>query len=132
VIGVDTNVLLRLIVDDHEEQRAAARSFFASRTARDPAFVSSTVLAELIWLLRRRFRYSNDAILGVLRAMVSTNELRFEHGDHLRAFLEDDDRTPSDLADALIGWACAAAKCEKVVTFDKRSALLIPSMELLS
>jgi len=132
VIGVDTNVLLRLIVDDHDEQCSTARAFFAGRTARDPAFVSSTVLAELIWLLRRRFCYSNDDILRALRAMASADELRFEHGDMLRSFLQEDRRTPSDIADALTGWACGAARCEKVVTFDRRSARLIPIMELLS
>lgn len=132
MIGVDTNVLLRLIVDDHEEQSAAARRFFASRTARDPAFVASTVLAESIWLLRRRFRYPNHAILEALRVMTSTDEIRFEHGEKLRGFLEDGGGTASDVADALIGWACDAAKCERVMTFDRRSARLVPSMELLS
>lgn len=132
MIGVDTKVLLRLLVDDDPAQCVTARRFFASCTARDPAFVSSTVLAELIWLLRRRFRYPNDTILSALRKMTSSDEVRFEHGDALRVFLEDKGRTPSDVADALISWSCAAARCEKVVTFDKRSARLIASMELLS
>lgn len=132
MIGVDTNVLLRLLVDDDQVQCVMARRFFASRTARDPAFVSSTVLAELIWLLRRRFRYPNETILTALRKMTSSDDLHFEHGDALRTFLEDKGRTPSDVADALVCWSCAAARCEKVVTFDKRSARLMPSMELLS
>jgi predicted nucleic-acid-binding protein len=124
--------LLRLLVDDHEQQCGAARAFMAMRTAHDQAFVSATVLAELIWLLRRRFRYSNEDILRALRAMASTRELRFEYGNELRSFLELDGTTPSDVADALVAWASMSAKCDKVVTFDKRSARLIPSMELLA
>jgi predicted nucleic-acid-binding protein len=132
VIGVDTNVLLRLLIDEESEQCARSRVFFSERTARDPAFISSTVLAELIWLLRRRFLYANETILQVLRMMTQSAEFRFEHGEKLRAFLSEATRTPSDVADALIAWSCSAAKCDRVVTFDKRSARKISSMELLA
>ena len=132
MIGVDTNVLLRLLIDDNPPQCEKARAFFAARSADDPAFVSATVLAELIWLLRRRFRYTGQAILDALRSMTSTEEILFEHNERLRTFLESEGHTVSDIAEALIGWSCARAKCSKVATFDKRSAKLIPSMELLS
>lgn len=132
MIGVDTNVLLRLLIDDHREQSAKARTFFAERSARDPAYVSATVLAELIWLLRRRFHYSNEDILGALRAMASTEEMRLEHGSLLRTFLNSPGRKASDVADAMIGWSAMNANCEKVVTFDKRSAKLNSGMELLA
>ena len=62
MIGVDSNVLLRLLIEEDSEQCKRSRAFFSERTARDPAFISCTVLAELIWLLRRRFGYTNDAI----------------------------------------------------------------------
>lgn len=132
MIGVDTNVLLRLLVNDSDVQSAAAQRFFKERTARDPAFVGSVVLAELVWLLRRRFGYSDAQVLRALRAMTSTDEFRFEHDGPLRSLVEKVDCKASDVADALIAWACEGAKCEKVVTFDKRSARTIPRMELLS
>lgn len=132
MIGVDTNVLLRLLIIDNPVQCEKARAFFAARTIHDPAFVSATVLAELIWLLRRRFLYEGQTILETLRSMTLTDEIRFEHGDRLRAFLEADDRRATDVADALINWSCEQAKCEKVVTFDKRSARIVPGMELLA
>lgn len=132
MIGVDTNVLLRLLVEDNSDQYAKSRAFFSERTARDPAFISATVLAELIWLLRRRFGYTNEDIMRALRTMNQSAEFRFEHGEKLRAFLAETDRVPSNVADAMISWSCMAAKCEKVVTFDKKSARKIPTMELLA
>ncbi|WP_274627469.1 PIN domain-containing protein [Arvimicrobium flavum] len=129
---MDTNVLLRLLIEEDSEQCARSRAFFSQRTARDPAFVSSIVLAELIWHLRRRFRYTNDTILRVLGTMTQSAEFRFEHGDKLRAFLAEQTRTPSDVADAMIAWSSLAANCDQIVTFDKRSAKKIPSMELLA
>ncbi len=38
--AVDTNVLLRFLVRDDDEQAAVAAAFFSKRTAEDPAFVS--------------------------------------------------------------------------------------------
>ncbi|MDI6028633.1 PIN domain-containing protein [Corticibacterium sp. UT-5YL-CI-8] len=132
MIGVDTNILLRLLVDDDPEQCAKSRAFFARRTARSPAFVSAVSLVELLWLLKRRLHYDGDNILAAVRTMTQSAEFRFEHGEKLRSFLERADITASDLPDALVAWSCEAAKCDTVVTFDKRSARLLSSMELLS
>lgn len=132
MIGVDTNVLLRLLVDDDSGQCAASRAFFAGRTARNPAFVSAVTLAELVWLLKRRFHYDAESVLATLRAMSQSREFRFEHGEKLGEFLERQDVTAWDLPDALIAWSCEAAKCRSTMTFDQRSARLLPSMDLLS
>ncbi|NJR13735.1 MAG: type II toxin-antitoxin system VapC family toxin [Phyllobacteriaceae bacterium] len=55
MIGIDTNVLLRLLVIDDPVQNALARTFFESRTIEDPAYVSAITLAEPSWSLRRRW-----------------------------------------------------------------------------
>ena len=61
MIGVDTNVLARLFLEDDPKQTASARRFFAARSPTDPAFISAVVIAEFIWLLTSRYRYSTDA-----------------------------------------------------------------------
>lgn len=132
MIGVDTNILLPLLVDDDPEQCGKSRAFFARRAARSPAFVSAVSLVELLWLLKRRLHYEGDSILATIRKMTQSAEFRFEHGEKLRGLLEREDVTASDLPDALVAWSCEAAKCDTVMTFDKRSARLFSSMELLS
>ena len=45
MIGIDTNILVRLLTQDDPTRMHAARAFFAERNARDPAYVSAIVLA---------------------------------------------------------------------------------------
>ena len=131
MIGVDTNVLIRLLAPDDEKQNTAARSFFSDRSPDDPAYVSSIVLAETIWLLRRRLGYSRTAVEDAVRSMLASDDFHIEHGERLSALLKQG--TPrAEIADYLIAWSADVAGCLSTVTFDKRSAKSIPSMELLA
>ncbi|TWG98025.1 putative nucleic-acid-binding protein [Mesorhizobium sp. J18] len=132
MIGVDTNVLVRLLVADDGRQAQAVGEFFAQRTGADPAFVSAVVLIESLWVLGRRFGYSRSTLLDALRRMMTSPELNFEHGGRLAEILENADPSLSDIADHLIAWSCEKAGCERTVTFDKRAAKRNPSMELLT
>jgi len=132
MIGVDTNVLLRLVVIENEEQNAKVQSFFAERNADDPAYVSAIVLAETIWLLRSRYGYSRSAVADMLRAMLSSDDFLVEHEGRLALLLEQNPAPPAEIADFLIAWSAGAAGCTHTVTFDRRAASRIPGMELLS
>lgn len=132
MIGVDSNVLLRLFVVDNPEQYAKARSFFAKRDAQDPAYVSAVVLAETVWLLRRRYGYSRTAIATILRGILSSDDFRVEYGEQLAGLLEQNSVPPVQIADFLIAWCARAAGSPQTVTFDRRAAARVPGMELLS
>jgi len=128
--AVDTNILLRYIVRDHPEQFNKAAAFLMARTAGDPAYVSLIVVTELIWALRRRYRYSREDVHAVIAALLETAELIFEDELHLSALLAN--RPKGDIADHLIAFCAKRAECTTVVTFDRNAAKAIPSMELLS
>jgi predicted nucleic-acid-binding protein len=52
VIGIDTNILIRLLVADSPEQATAARVLMEEVEARsDKIFVNRLVLAEFLWVL---------------------------------------------------------------------------------
>jgi len=74
VIAVDTNVIVRLIVDDDPAQVAAALAL----AAREPFFVSLTVLAETEWVLRSRFDYDRAGICTALGVLPQLVDVRFE------------------------------------------------------
>ena len=131
MIGVDTNVLIRLLAPDDEKQNVAAKSFFSRRSPDDPAYVSSIVLAETIWLLRRRLGYSRTAVEDAVRSILSSDDFRVEHGERLSALLQEG-APRAELADYLIAWSADHAGCLRTVTFDKRSAKAIATMDLLA
>ncbi|MGV8939025.1 MAG: PIN domain-containing protein [Allorhizobium sp.] len=132
MIGVDTNILLRLIVVDDPEQNEKARHFLSQRSIEDPAYISAMVVAELVWFLRRRLNYQQSQIMDLLQSFLASNDVVVEYAEELGLLLSDETAPIADLADNLIAWAGMKAGCRKVVTFDRRAAKLIPGMELLA
>lgn len=132
MIGVDTNVLLRLVIveDANESERAAA--FFRARHAGDPAFVSILVLVEFVWVLRSRYRLSQERVVVAIENLMSSPAFLFEEQRHISTLLRGLQVKPGDLADHLIAYCATRAGCSAVVTFDHAAAGAVASTELLA
>jgi predicted nucleic-acid-binding protein len=132
VIGVDSKVLLRLFVDDDAEQHQRSKAFFASRSDVDPAYVNVIVLAELVWLMSKRYRLPRPDIVTALNALLESENVELESRPLVERVVE---RFRSDadagLADLLIAALNEQASCRSTVTFDISAARDIPGMELL-
>ena len=132
MIGVDTNVLLRFLVrDDNRRQHEAASAFMAARTAEDPAFISFVVLAETVWVLRRRLGYSIGQIAGAMRQLLASSDIEFEDHDFLHELFSREELPGADIADHLIARANARAGCAYTVTFDEDAAAKVAGMRAL-
>lgn len=129
MIAVDTNVLLRLVVADNEQQNKRAAAFFAERSPADPAYISEMTLAEFVWVLRSSYKYDRDSLVSVLTHLLATEDLLFAKASEIRAALANDAK--GDVADRLVARFSKAAGCEKTVTFDKHAARTVEGMELL-
>jgi len=132
MIGVDTNVLLRLYVGDDPVQHRAAVSFFQARTETSPAFVRLVVFVEFVWSPRKTYGYSNKDVMNLVSRLLSVNDIRLEYRDVVADAIVAAENLRVGLADALIALANVADGCSATVTFDKVAARRIPSMELLS
>ncbi len=132
MIGVDTNVMLRFLIDDDAAQNVAARRFMSQRTLDDPAFLSAVTLAEIIWVLHRRLKFSMAQIIEMIRALLTLDVLVVDHIEKLDMLINSSDIPPVGLADYLVVWSGTAAGCRSTMTFDKAAAKAIPDMELLS
>lgn len=66
MIAVDTNVVVRLLVNDDAGQARRARALFE----REEVFLTSTVLLETEWVLRGAFGFAAPQIEGYLRALL--------------------------------------------------------------
>jgi predicted nucleic acid-binding protein len=62
MIGVDTNVLLRLFLRDDEEQRALAERCIERATREAAIMINPIVLAEFAWTLARVRRLQRDDV----------------------------------------------------------------------
>jgi predicted nucleic-acid-binding protein len=130
MIGVDTNVILRYIVRDDEEQAAKADRLFRARTADDPAFVSSIVLCELIWVLRRVYSYDRAAVCNVLEQILFTEGFAVSNRTAILAAFISYQSGHIDFADCLLGLLNRDVGCSTTVTFDEIAGTL-PEFEML-
>jgi len=130
MIGVDTNVLVRLFVPV-EPQRDAALAFFGKRSPADPAYVSLVVLAEFAWVLRRRYKYSFARIGEGIQRVLDSDDFVVEGRDRVEWALAHYARSKIDFSDLLIARSAATAGARRTVTFDIDATKYIPGMELL-
>jgi predicted nucleic-acid-binding protein len=132
IYGLDTNVVVRLLVNDDPQQRRSALAF-AERLGRDySAFISLLTIVELDWALRSRLGFSRvDAVLA-LGKLLRVRGLLFEHHDIVVKAMRLVTDGTTDLADALIAARSLEAGCLSVKTFDRQAAARVPGMELLA
>ncbi|WP_137846382.1 type II toxin-antitoxin system VapC family toxin [Microbacterium sp. 2FI] len=119
--GIDTNVLLRYLVRDDEPQYALAARFVEALTPAAPGFVTQVTLAEIAWVLSRRYRFEKHECLAVIRSLVETEVLEFEDGETVvRALTLAEEG--ADFADALIHASSEVFGVDETVTFDRHAA----------
>jgi len=130
MIGVDTNVLVRLLVPG-EPQREMAEAFFSQRSAADPAFVSLVVVVELVWVLNRHYGYEFQQLQRAIQWLLDSDDFVVEHRDRVEWALTNYTRSRIDLPDLLIARAGEEAGASRTATFDLNAAKFVPGMELL-
>jgi predicted nucleic-acid-binding protein len=133
-IAIDTNVLVRILVQDPTapNQCAAARRLVTDATAAgEPLLVSLCALLETEWVLRSRYRVSRKAMVAAFISMLEAPGIEFEHDATVEEALYLLDQFPSaDFADCLLVARAAHLGRSRFVTFDVGAARL-PRGELL-
>jgi predicted nucleic-acid-binding protein len=132
VIGVDTNVLLRLLVVDDEKQTEAAARYLQSHCSRDePALLSDIVLIECAWVLDGVYEYTRAQIGDALDGLLATAQLRAANASGVATALQRFRAGTADFADCLLGVNNLSSGCDYTVTFDRQASKLT-EFELLS
>ena len=132
MIGIDTNILLRLIVADEPRQAVAARNFIARNcTSDEPGFVCHVVLVELAWTLAKAYGFHRDQIADAIAQILETVQLDVEASSDVAAAVKNYRKGPAEFADCLLERANLAAGCTHTITFDRKAAKL-PGFKLLA
>ena len=130
MIALDTNVLVRFLVQDDPEQARMAGEMIERLTGTDPGFVGREVLVELVWVLERAYGYSRSEIAGALDGLLSATELVIEAADDVGPALELYRNDGYGFADLMIAAAARRVGAAELVTFDRKAARL-PGVRLL-
>lgn len=113
MISLDTNILVRIIVEDDPVQQRKAAALLES-----PAFVSATVLLETAWVLRSSYGLSRKTIADALIGFINVPNVIVVDELATRWALERHAVAASNLADLL--HIATSAGAEHFVTFDRK------------
>jgi predicted nucleic-acid-binding protein len=125
MLGIDTNVVIRLIISNDAEQTRRARKLVEQALGDDePVVVSLLVLLESEWVLRSRYGFSREALLSIFRALLATRELSFEDEPALEEALFHWKDSACGFSDCLITAHNRQMGCRATATFDGKAARL--------
>jgi predicted nucleic-acid-binding protein len=122
MIGLDTNVLVRYIMQDDPRQAARATALVESLDIDRPGFVGLVSVIELYWVLTSCYHLTNDQVKQALDALLRTKQIVVDRSDQVLRALRVFDAGKADFADCLIERIAASAGCEQTMTFDVNAA----------
>jgi predicted nucleic-acid-binding protein len=120
--GLDTNVLVRYIMQDDPRQSPQATELMESLDENTPGFVALVSIVELYWVLTSCYALTNDQARQALEALLHTRQIVVDRSDQVLRALRAFAKGKADFADCLIERTAADAGCHKTMTFDTAAA----------
>jgi len=117
--GLDTNVLVRFLVQDDRHQAQKASTYIRRNAAAGKiCYINHTVLSELVWVLESAYDYSRREIAEVLEKLLITKQFEIDAKDIIKQAIHDYQNGRGDFADYLIGRINRSKDCDTTTTFD--------------
>ena len=129
--ALDTNVLVRFLVQGDAAQLAAAKRLIRKCISEGQSlFIPVSVSLELEWVLRSSFGFRKDQVVHTLSQLLSSAELSFESEAALETALARYQEGPADYSDCLHVALAAQAGEQPLWTFDKAASKLDGAKQL--
>ena len=129
--AVDTNVLIRLFVNDDSMQCQKARALFDSHAgSNESLWIADIVMLELAWTLDRIYDFPRAEICVALNALVGNATVSLESSLAIEHSIAMYEQGPAGFADCLLSVKANHAGRNALRTFDKKMKSL-PGVKLL-
>ncbi|MBK9361039.1 MAG: type II toxin-antitoxin system VapC family toxin [Rubrivivax sp.] len=120
MIGVDTNVLLRLWLNDDRAQSKRIDQLLAEHGGLPGSLlVTDVVLVEAVWTLKSAFEQDKQAQLIAVRSLLEETAFAFEDREAVAAALTLFESGSCGFADCLVVAKHARQGCDFTATFDR-------------
>lgn len=120
MIALDTNVLVRVLVEDDKAQLGRVRALLNQAAEEEElAFVSDLVVVEIEWVLESAYKVPRQSILQAIQALLADSRFAFEDRARLTNALRLYQTGKGDLSDYLVGLRASEAGARTVYTFDR-------------
>ncbi len=131
MIGLDTNVVLRYLLQDDPAQSKTANRLMARLTSEDPGFISIATVLEIVWVLRSLFKLTPKEIAAQVEQLLAADAFILQNEQQIFEAAYALKRGSGEFEDALIGALNIWAGCSETITFDRRTSRL-PNFRVLS
>ncbi len=129
--GLDTNVLVRYLLNDDKRQSAMARFFIQKAVANGEAVrISLLTILETEWVLRSYGKRDKATVIEVFQALLEARDVEIELEESLEQALHYYKNSNADFADCLMTSRYQRSGCTAMMTFDDKASKL-PGCELL-
>jgi predicted nucleic-acid-binding protein len=125
MIGLDTNVILRyLLQDDSKQTRQANHIVDRQLSEQVPGFISLVTVLEIVWVLRSLLKQGPFQIASLLEHLLTADSLEVQNEQQVFESVFALKRGTGEFEDALLGALNAWAGCSHTLTFDRKAARL--------
>src|SRR5208282_565788 len=132
MVGLDTNVLLRYLVQDDPAQSLRATEIVERRlTRRVPGFVSLVSILEIVWVLGSLYKRSRLEIAGHVEMILAADTLEVQNEQEVYQAVVALRNGTGTFEDALIGGLGAWRGCSATLTFDQNAAKRLDGFQLI-
>lgn len=118
----DTNVVVRLIVEDDEEQSRRAEAAWREALAGTGVFLPKVVLVETAWVLRTAYRFDSRTVAEVLQRLLNVEGVAIEDEVEVGDALARSAEGAAGFSDYVILESARAVNALPVMTFDREFA----------
>jgi predicted nucleic-acid-binding protein len=132
VIGLDTNILLRLVLQDDPVQSPRVSQLIGDLESEGPAYINCISLMEFAWFLRRRLNIERMEVAAAISDLLEAEDLIVEDEHLVEEALSLMHEQSVEFADSFIALRNRAAGCRSTFTLDRKAAARVPGMELLA
>ncbi len=122
MIGLDTNVLVRYIMQDDPKQSRKATALIESLNDDHPGFITVVSVLELYWVLTTCYDLTDNQVKQALDVLLRTRQIIVDRADQVLRALRVFETSKADFADCLIERTASSAGCEQTLTFDVNAA----------
>lgn len=118
MIGIDTNVLVRVCLDDNPEEAEIAKQLLKGLSTQKKLFISSYAILELVWVLKGKGK-SRQQVVELLLTLLDSPGIVVGQREVLLTALEYYQRGKADFGDYMILAEGEANHTHYLATFDK-------------
>jgi predicted nucleic-acid-binding protein len=122
MMGLDTNVLVRYIMQDDAGQSPLANRLIESLSAAEPGFVPIIVIVELAGVLSFAYELSRGQLVEAFEGLLRTKELVVERAELVWKAIRCFQSANTDFANCMIAESARASGCGRIMTFDRGAA----------